>query len=657
MITKLHRRTEAVGGLSDARVIWDAPRPYAHPEKREIHLPPISDMALTEEAIADLRGFVDHEARHILHTQGWNKYTTDFKASSMLKNITNVLEDARVEQKPSDRPGEKYNLAELRRGMLKDIFGKGNVGRDPYSDAVTSIMYTQHGIHFPMTDEAKTVFAKIEDFIIAALASKDIHGVVANAKKIVKYFKDNAPEEKEPDFGQPQDHTDGGDPSDETGESSEESDGEEADDEENSSDGSNGSDDTNTETDGEPDDTEKDDSEEQEESGRGTGKDSTDSGDVGDDDSSSRRGSGDIPESDEVIPNSFDEKKFDEGMEDSDLGKVLADAIEAHVQKDIASGHRFTIYSEGDIWNNYSYDPSRNFTSKEDMGSRDHDDAVKALTRRLVKIFRSRTASFRRHGMTRGKRVSKHRLGAFSSGGTNAPFYISENTEEIKARVTILLDLSGSMNRVLSKVFIFAGVIAETLSQLDVDFEIIGFYVAKENATAKWRRIHADSAKNFDSSYPKTYEVFHSFGDRYTKNIFTNICQQIMHSVRFAGYGRNNDDAAALIEVSDRLMKSTIGPEEQKFLFVVSDGAPTAPTMHGDDGYGYGYGRESFLKETAQRLIKESPIQILALGFSGATRIANFYGEENSIYIDDFGNHFKQVFVAEMEKALKRALS
>lgn len=678
----MKRRTEAIAEIDGIKIFWDAPgTPYWNRETDSVHLPPVPDHQITDEDIVWVRGYIDHEKRHSFYSK---QVTVDrlemFRIDPNFHQMANLLEDVRIEQK-SGRSGEKVNLVKLRSALaikVSEFMEKNTVS--PIASAVTAFAYRVHGLPFTISAEAEVAYTKYTPDFDAVVKATSYNKVIDIAKKIYDAAKG---EDFTPPPGTGGMHiekkrklkgdvigkssagtAEGGDNFDE-GEDGEPSDGEGENTEDSSVDLEEG--DGNSEGDGSdscgnPEEKKKKSSSNSSANSKGESIDPAGEG--------AEHGAGNN------FKTSGDEKDQTEvEMEDEELYKLsdIEDAAAKEISKikiDKSESKNYTSYTLGDVFINYDYLPEMNFERQYNIESCINVN-TRMITKNLVKILKSKTDTYRKYGERKGKRIAKNRIAGFAMGLNDAPFYVDINTEQIHAKVMILVDLSSSMQRHVVKASAFSYIIAKALGQLNIDFEVLGFYNIGMADSRIWQNQHAKASANYNSPYPKIYEVYHSFGKKFKNDTYVNVSNQIVANWYSAhrkiapyfdvnsGAGartKQNEDGEHVYEGAIRLLKNSVR-EDKKIMFVISDGAPCSEQVHVHSISSRYESCSDYLVKVIEKIRKSTDIDIFGFGFNGAEDIGTYYGEENSIYIPDFNDNFEKVFVSELKSKLEGAMS
>lgn len=658
-MVELKKRTEAIGSLDRVSVNWDTEGgAYSLPDKSEIHLPYISEQDLDEKAIELIRGYCDHEIRHIRHSTHMTKDRIDAElANGTLKQMTNCLEDTRIEVQKG-RVGEAFNIKKLRTKTRNEIVDREY--KNKWSHAVTAFMYRTHGIDFPLPDEAEACFEELKPLfkeVLEARSINEVHDIALKLLDRVSEGMDELPEDMD-DFSSSDDssESDGTSSPEPADESDDENETGDSDSEENDS-GSDGS-----SAPDEEDDEEEDEGKDGKGSGEGSEKDD-------EEESEGTPGSSDSDlEGDETPEDSTDDKDPQEEMEgmEEDLERNdLASDLESKINdmaKDISKDYwKYESYTEADGYFTYKVKPGARDSKLEEHSSK----IAKSLGNNLAKILRSKTDTYRKFGETRGRKMARNRMAQFAEGTNDRPFYQEQNVEQLHSRVSILIDMSSSMHSEIRNAVSFAYTLGLALSRINVEFEILGFYNVDFSYSTKWCRKHDHAARNCESPFPKIYEIFHGYGDKFNSKKFLNIANQIIEKwscgenyhpdfddLDMAGHTYENDDGEAVWTAAMRLLENS-DKEEKKVLFVLSDGTVAAAnrdpkTMRCT----YVPSADKHLEKVINTIREKTDVEIFGFGFSGARGIERYYGKENSIFVSSLNDELKKKFLAELKKKL-----
>jgi cobaltochelatase CobT len=214
-------------------------------------------------------------------------------------------------------------------------------------------------------------------------------------------------------------------------------------------------------------------------------------------------------------------------------------------------------------------------------------------------------------------------------------FYQQKNKNVRDIAVEILIDLSGSMHDNIEQVKSASFVISETLTNLNINHEILGFstkqFEKDKNGNypelKQFKAVEDNTRFNrFEKLHHFVIKSFNSDDNSPIVNIKSNEC---------------NIDGESLLWATNRLLKR---PEARKIIFVLSDGEPN------------GRADVSVLFEDLKKtvkLVESTGVQVLALGING-DHCKEFYADHVELK-DKFHNDFcKAIFKYLIEKQANR---
>ncbi len=218
---------------------------------------------------------------------------------------------------------------------------------------------------------------------------------------------------------------------------------------------------------------------------------------------------------------------------------------------------------------------------------------IDALEGDLRELFVARRANKWHSGFRTGKRIDIKKRMQEKALGISAveskAWQKRELPQEKDYAVTLLVDLSGSMGRdgKIQETFKGAIVLAEVLNRLSINTEILGFN-------------------------DRLYE-YQAYGQDMSQEVRDHMgtMPREVHTER----ARYNDDGWALQEASERLARQKV---TERFLFVLSDGAPEPSAQHTGSQYELGASVRKIMSETDQKLIG------LGIG-QGTDHVTNYY--------------------------------
>lgn len=206
------------------------------------------------------------------------------------------------------------------------------------------------------------------------------------------------------------------------------------------------------------------------------------------------------------------------------------------------------------------------------------EDEVKRISNYLSKDLKRLLESRNRRWYTGGWRSGRLNQKSLHSVKTGNDRIFSRKSEvrDVKAAVGLLIDMSGSMRgEPISIAMKSAYAFALTLESLKIPYEIYGFTTERSDILGKkeaWARVKETisptlAAKVINPTYPEVIYPFKKFGDNFdldSKKAMINIAKG-------SGNLQENEDSYHVKRALERL---AVRPEEQKTLFVFSDGSP-----------------------------------------------------------------------------------
>lgn len=554
------------GRKNDVRVIFQGSD--ACTDGNRIILPALaSEKEVDAKTQRILRGFLDHEAGHIRHSdmplimKTYERWAKEDKKHH--KHLHNALEDIWLERRVlAEYPGAAENLKATatfaNEGALEAI-KSGKVSADKLNDpaAMTAIGITWRGrqdyggstTHELWDHLGDDVKRKIDDAIAALDACDNTGDIINLATKIAdEIFEEHKrPPEDDEDEGEPDDDGD------------DESAGESAGDDD-SFDGDDGADDDSfdgdTESDGDPSDGEA--------SGEGESK--LDDIDAGKTKSSGTNDDGPCPIADPV--EGFDAREaIEKALKEAKLTGVTSDYRALSTVND----RWYDVASpKGAKASGNRTSQQRVFCDTEEQAYTDILDGMRGdvgvIRRKLERALLAKQERAWIGGFETG-RLDSRRFPAVLSGRSTV-FKRKMDASDLDTAVTVLVDLSGSMSG--SKMIAAAEcaiALAEALERTSVSYEVLGF----DNQSYAWtgERPSLKGFNRLEALYIHSYKAFE-------QRLITR--RQAMASLRYAD-GGNNTDGEALEWVWSRLRKRG---ESRKVLLVLSDGYPAAATTDGD---------------------------------------------------------------------------
>ncbi|MBP9690711.1 VWA domain-containing protein [Candidatus Woesebacteria bacterium] len=216
---------------------------------------------------------------------------------------------------------------------------------------------------------------------------------------------------------------------------------------------------------------------------------------------------------------------------------------------------------------------------------------IEELENDLREIFVARRAKKWETGFKTGKKIDIKKRIQEQAKGVNVfesrSWQKREHPEEKDYAITILVDLSGSMQNKIAETFKAVVVLSEVLNKLSINIEILGFN----------NRLHP-------------YQEFE-------KNLTDDMRKRMGGMLRevYSTRASYNDDGWALGEASKRLAKQKAS---EKFLIALSDGLPAESSIHS--------GREYDLPYVIKTIQEQSDQKLIGLGVgSGTEHVETYY--------------------------------
>lgn len=229
--------------------------------------------------------------------------------------------------------------------------------------------------------------------------------------------------------------------------------------------------------------------------------------------------------------------------------------------------------------------------NKYQKARQENFEIVKKLENDLRMIFKSRREGLTQKNLPSGPRINMFKRIQEKARGISVMESRAYERKSLPLEkdyaITLLVDLSGSMDNKIEETF--AGVVAvtESLHRLGIKTEILGF-------------------NQFMFEYKK-------FNEKMSNKIQDKMGQMI-DSVSQNGSSYNSDGYAVLT-ASDRLKKNN---EKEKILIIFSDGQPAPAPEHRRDEYD--------LEEVVEKTLKEKKIKLVGVGLgAGTSHVSHYY--------------------------------
>lgn len=217
----------------------------------------------------------------------------------------------------------------------------------------------------------------------------------------------------------------------------------------------------------------------------------------------------------------------------------------------------------------------------------------------------------------RGKFDSKRMVAALTADP--CVFKIKENAADIDTAISVVIDLSGSMNSNGKRPVATdtAIVLFECLTKIGIPLEIIGFdcAVAYPNAALRGEKGCPNRAYHFENRHIKCarYAGLHTYVFKSFKDKPFDARPYIMALNSTEVGSNNNSDGESILIAHERLEKR---PEKRKIMFVLSDGAPATECFSYKQQYDY-------LRKAVDHMEKKGT-HVIAIGIT-TQEVARFY--------------------------------
>lgn len=605
---ELAKTSSVFGRKKDIEVVFEGDG--AKTDGSKVFLPSINLNAdVTDEQAAIMRGYVDHEAGHVRHTdfKALHKNRHKMVGNKLLHQCANALEDVWLEQRVREEySGSETNLRAVSQAVngefLKHIEHNDERLRDPVW--VGPVAATWEGRKTYGGDTNEQCLAMLDDEMHEMIGEivkrvddcKTSHDVFELAEEFeAKLRATKAEREAEEPEGEP-----------ERGEGEGEGEGETEKGEKSDEDG---------DTEGDMDDTtrgkdapDKD----------GTGK--PERSDVDDGDTPDSTVHADDPsatDDDGLDDDVFDDfgvnKALEKMMEDREISGAGADGYRPLTTQFDTWLHRSDSpnkWGKGTYLNRGHYVMGKSQAYVYDNMLSEMSGVVNMCRRKLERALIAKQNRDWDNAKEDG-RLDTRRLTAAVAGKTNV-FKTRTDRDEMDTALTLLVDLSGSMYRGTPSRVEVAGqcVIAfcEAIDRTGIKYEVLGFdNTFHQHNTLKLRQMMEKvDVWEYGRCEALNMAVFKHFNER------LHDCKGSIASIRDMAQG-NNSDGEALLLANARLQDR---PEKRKVLMVLSDGNPACTY-------------ERYLSEhllSVVRDIEETDTDIIGIGIQ-STAVSDFYSK------------------------------
>lgn len=578
-----------------------------------IQLPALNMNAeVSEEQAAIMRGYVDHEAGHVRHTDFsvLRDNADELRSNKLLKSCANALEDIWLEQRVRrEYPGAEANIKAtadaVNREFIENVSPSDERLRDPVWVGPVAATWIGRQSYAPETtkqcidmldDELRAEIAALVERVDGCRNSREVFDLAREFEGAMRGRKAAmGPEPKGEPKGAPKPHEVGADEDkfepesmgeetaygDTDGDMGDGPRGEDASDED-GSEGPEGSDDGRSDGDGRADD---------------------------DGEPVSAGG-------DDVVYEDFDlSKAVESALRKTEL---VEDSGSAHVYKPFSTAHD-KWHHRTDAANKYGRKRGNNLGYHElaQGTAQAYDDVllgmsgtVNGMRRKLERALIAKQMRDWDVGREAG-RLDTRRLTAAMAGRTNV-FKTRTERNEIDTAVSVLIDLSGSMNEGLpTKIEIArqtAIALVEAVDRTGIKYEVLGFQNKSRPASdEEWRTI-LGAGERYSRFEPLDMYVFKQFDERLYE------AKGAIGAIVDTAYGNNTDGEA--VELAYRRLMAR--PETRKIMLVLSDGSPVA--------YGDRQQQQQHLRNVVGEIEGDGRVDIVGIGIKSAS-VGHFYAK------------------------------
>lgn len=557
----------------------------ARTDGNTIYLPQVKEM--NDELWADLNGYLDHEVGHCKFT----KFDEMTQAKTrMHREMLNMVEDVRIEREMiKEFPGCELNLTPLNTKLRAGLAEKW--AELPWPVRVTiGVGDIMQGKAPRIDEDTQRYFDKITEHAKALNDCTNTTQLRERTAEIVKLIQEEREEEKkEEEQEQDADGGGSGDDSDKDGESEG---GDKGDSKSEPSDG-------DSDSDSEPGDGSK--SKPSKSKSKGGGKPSEPSDDAADEMLT------EAADSDE--PSQWDEHT-------TNVGDMVNEELKKHIDKEAKDAKPKpsrrettpdTLSSTPHIPVTTRFDTVTDHSGKGDSAKyarlkREVLSLVGPIKQQLERILKVQENAKWRSERERGGLDPRSLSRLASNKGYRTVFREHTKTETNNVAVELLIDMSGSMNGTkIHNAKLTAVAMAEALKDLQIPFEVTGFYSEYDNRVINFARTQGDLGR-----YNRTTESLRL-------HVFKGFDASSLSGLEKLYVGSQNPDGECVAWAAKRLAERR---EKRKILIVLSDGMPA--TGDGD------YGRLNSDLKTKVEKIQKSGIECIGVGIETES-VKRFY--------------------------------
>lgn len=623
LFTHEAQKTSAVFGRNtDLQVVFQGEQ--ACTNGKTVYLPAIDQRAdMSDETAAVMRGYIDHEAGHVRHTNFRALQRFANKATALERGLHNAIEDIWLEKRVrAEYPGAARNLkataTAVNQQYLDEVDADDPRNADPRFIAGVAITWQGRRDYGGPTCEQcldrlpDDLREQVEGWVDDIDTCKSTSDTIKLAKRVASEIEASAGEaERKPESGddakEGQPDTDEEDRPEKASDEDDSSDGQPDDDGQADDDGDESDDGDGSAAGDEPDD-EPDGDEVAACSG-----DDDESGDEPDPEHNAKGGVGE----DSIEPYSADTAKAvekalrNEGLTGSTSAyRPYSTAHDKVHHRTDEPGKYAGRFDDEDVdWTfgarmQKSYDRQRYLDMLGDMGG-----AVSGMRRKLERALMAKQKRDWDVGREHG-RLDTKRLASAVAGRSNV-FKLRDDRAEMDTAVSILVDMSGSMAGPKARLATQAVIaLAEALDRPGIPFEVLGFNnhsLFLGTSGRDFQAIKEDlGRKSHDRYVPLDLYEFKRFDERLVQ------ASGVMWQIERFSDGSNTDGEAVL----SAWRRLAARPESRRVMLVLSDGQPaSAGNMGAQAGY---------LLDVVKRVQADESCDVVGVGIMDSS-VERFY--------------------------------
>ena len=603
---------------------------------KEIILPMVDEhKEFSDEATAVTRGYLDHEAAHIKHTEmACIKECVDEKERSCL----NFLEDARIERLAA----QEYQGAASNLATLNDVIGaesieslKGMTAKDIGDSGLPAAIFNEHHKRLGIGAEGcqryldalpPEIVEAAQPWVDELLEADSTRAVHEITRRLIKAQAEEEEKEQEQEDEGDDEGDEGDGPSvGKGGGDEEEGEG----DEEESEGESKPEEGEGDEEQGEGEDTGSEGESQGRESEEGT---EDGEGSEGSSGQSEGKGEGKLELSrdpSKALSNIL-------GESDTDLPTWRRYTDEWDVTFDVKTPTS-TLTNAQKGWSYYGSSLATRLRVMKDGDLRRYNRNLKDMRTDIGKIKRilenkllAKQDSRWEGGQKKGRFDAKRCVAAYQ--GEKNVFSLRQEDDTLDTVVTLLIDHSGSMGSRINTARKATICLAEVLSKVQIPFRVVGFdqpACARSDMNATFWSDDAEREK-FLETYTDFAPVFHQVYKGFDESL--NRCKAAIGAIGQETIGSHNADSISILREWAALR---LRHEKKKVLIVLSDGSPCtdwASETTANQSYTDRYRKlNAATKAAVDRVIKEGGV-VSAIGIADNS-VTQFY--EDNVVIHD----------------------